>query len=73
MRMPGNILSVILDASEYFLQLATMLGAVLLIGYAVYDVINEQSYSVLLYIITAALLLVINVMMRSQGHRGGAG
>lgn len=68
-----QILETLLDASEYCLHLVTMLGAVCLILYAVYDVINNQSWNALLFVVTAIALLSINVMMRTKPDRPGRG
>ncbi len=68
-----EILSTLLDASEYGLHLVTMVGAVALLLYTVYDVITNQSWNALLFVVTAIALLSINVMMRTKTSPPGAG
>lgn len=69
----STYLTALLDFGDYMLHLSTMIGSVALVIYTVWHVITYQSWSALLFVIIAASLLAINIVMRTRPTTRGGG
>ena len=74
-----NILQIIQDGAEYFLHITTLVGPLVLFGYAIWFVISKESWNAALFVVIGVSLLAVNVFMRTPppsgppDHRRGAG